>query len=431
MTTVIEVRDIEILGIVTFGSKESLAVGPTGNGIASIELTSTVGLVKTYTITYTNGTTTTFEVSDGVIGEDGNGIESIELVETAGLVKTYRITFTDATTFEYDVSDGVIGADGVGIESIVLTSTVGLIKTYTITFTDATTTTFDVSDGEDGSTPVITFVGTVIYVDGVAGPDLKGDPGDPGPNEVSTSTLTDITGLLAGDGTNVKQAVGAIDYMPAYNLNDFTEWASGDFVVGDKRYAKIEGPDDFFETQYFICIEDHTGTTGPRDGESDKWIMVCNFIEDERIQQVDGIVLSDGEGGVTAAVPAIDFMPAYDLNDFTEWATGQNYVVGDKKLYVVSVHTDKYIDCYFICIEDHASTTGPTEDDESKWILVSQDVYDVRLYSVTGIVTADGTGGVSAATQSDIEAILTGEVTSHTHPITDEIEFSLINAWRY
>ena len=39
--------------------------GATGNGIASITKTGTVGLVDTYTITYTNGTTTTFTVTNG------------------------------------------------------------------------------------------------------------------------------------------------------------------------------------------------------------------------------------------------------------------------------------------------------------------------------------------------------------------------------
>jgi len=43
--------------------------GDTGNGIASIVKTSTSGLVDTYTITYTNGTTTTYEVTNGEDGE--------------------------------------------------------------------------------------------------------------------------------------------------------------------------------------------------------------------------------------------------------------------------------------------------------------------------------------------------------------------------
>ena len=41
------------------------ATGATGNGIASIAKTSSVGLVDTYTITMTNGTTATFTVTNG------------------------------------------------------------------------------------------------------------------------------------------------------------------------------------------------------------------------------------------------------------------------------------------------------------------------------------------------------------------------------
>ena len=44
---------------------ETGATGATGNGIASIEKTGTSGLVDTYTVTYTNGTTTTFTVTNG------------------------------------------------------------------------------------------------------------------------------------------------------------------------------------------------------------------------------------------------------------------------------------------------------------------------------------------------------------------------------
>lgn len=43
--------------------------GETGNGISSIIKTSTSGLVDTYTITYTNGTTTTFDITNGEDGE--------------------------------------------------------------------------------------------------------------------------------------------------------------------------------------------------------------------------------------------------------------------------------------------------------------------------------------------------------------------------
>ena len=45
------------------------ATGATGNGIASITKTGTSGLVDTYTITYTDGTTTTFNITNGEDGE--------------------------------------------------------------------------------------------------------------------------------------------------------------------------------------------------------------------------------------------------------------------------------------------------------------------------------------------------------------------------
>ena len=41
------------------------ATGDTGNGIASIQKTLTVGKVDTYTIMFTNGTTSTFTVTNG------------------------------------------------------------------------------------------------------------------------------------------------------------------------------------------------------------------------------------------------------------------------------------------------------------------------------------------------------------------------------
>ena len=44
--------------------------GEDGRGIVSILKTATVGLVDTYTITYTDGTTSTFDVTNG---QDGTG----------------------------------------------------------------------------------------------------------------------------------------------------------------------------------------------------------------------------------------------------------------------------------------------------------------------------------------------------------------------
>ena len=55
--------------------------------------------------------------STGAVRTLGNGIVSIALVGTVGLLDTYRITFTDGNTYDYDVTNGADGQDGV-IQSV-------------------------------------------------------------------------------------------------------------------------------------------------------------------------------------------------------------------------------------------------------------------------------------------------------------------------
>ena len=151
--------------------------GDTGNGIESITLISTVGLDKTYRISYTNGDHFDYVVKDGAKGDTGNGIQSITLHGQSGLEKTYRITFTDSTTFDFTVTDGN------GIQNIVKTGTSGNVDTYTITYTNGTTSTYTVTNGNvssvAGKTGAVTLdaddVGyddTETYSNGTVGAEL-------------------------------------------------------------------------------------------------------------------------------------------------------------------------------------------------------------------------------------------------------------------
>ena len=85
--------------------------GQEGQSIKGIEKTSTSGLVDTYTITLTDGTTSTFSVTNG------KGIESISKTGTSGLVDTYTIRFNDGTTSTFTVTNGAKGDKGDGIPS--------------------------------------------------------------------------------------------------------------------------------------------------------------------------------------------------------------------------------------------------------------------------------------------------------------------------
>lgn len=90
--------------------------GATGNGIVSITKTGTVGLIDTYTITYTNGATDTFQVKNG---ENGSGSVSDVWVDDVSVVSggIARITSPTASvalsvvTFTLNENDGTATAD--------------------------------------------------------------------------------------------------------------------------------------------------------------------------------------------------------------------------------------------------------------------------------------------------------------------------------
>ena len=121
--------------------------GDTGNGIASVDKTSTSGLVDTYTVTFTNGNTTTFNVTNG------SNISTITKTSTSGLVDTYTVTLTNGNTTQFTVTNAksitsvtFTGNSGGGAQG-----TPGTYDTYTITFNTGDTTTFTVYNGANGA----------------------------------------------------------------------------------------------------------------------------------------------------------------------------------------------------------------------------------------------------------------------------------------
>ena len=92
--------------------------------------------------------------SKGDKGADGRGIASITLksgTHAAGTTDTYTITFTDGTTADFEVTNGADGAPGEnGVSPTITTSKSG--KVTTVTVTDATGEhSFEILDGKDGT----------------------------------------------------------------------------------------------------------------------------------------------------------------------------------------------------------------------------------------------------------------------------------------
>lgn len=157
------------------GSQETATMSGL-KGISSIAKTGSSGLIDTYTVTYTDGTTSTFTVTNGADGQPGTpGADGVTPVITvtatadalSSLTPSVNVTKTGtdaAPTFAMAFSglkgqqgdtgatgaDGADGADGVSPEVTITAITGG----HTVTITDADHPggqSFNVMDGQSGT----------------------------------------------------------------------------------------------------------------------------------------------------------------------------------------------------------------------------------------------------------------------------------------
>lgn len=119
----------------------------TFKSIDSISLSGTSGLIDTYTITFTDGSTSNYTVKNGA---DGKSITGITKTSTSGNVDHYDVDLSDGSTINgFDVTNGTDGTNGKSIANISLASTSGNVKNYDVYLDDGTKTPtgFSVSDG--------------------------------------------------------------------------------------------------------------------------------------------------------------------------------------------------------------------------------------------------------------------------------------------
>lgn len=121
--------------------------------VVSVNKTNTDGYIDTYTIYFSDNSSTNFTVTNGADGRTIT-IMSVDKISSEGLIDTYKITFSDETSHTFTVTNGEDG-EPITITSIEKTDSVGLIDTYEIVFSDGTKSTFNVTNGRDGNTPYI------------------------------------------------------------------------------------------------------------------------------------------------------------------------------------------------------------------------------------------------------------------------------------
>lgn len=128
-----------------------------GKEITGISKTGTQALVDTYAIAYNDGTSDSFSVTNG------RGITNIAKT-SSGLTDTYVISYSDGTSYSMEVDNGR------SISSITKTGQNVLVDTYTITYNDDTTHNFSVTNGRgivriDKQTTVLTDTYRIVYND--------------------------------------------------------------------------------------------------------------------------------------------------------------------------------------------------------------------------------------------------------------------------
>ena len=170
--------------------KGAVSYGQSSKSIVSVTKTSTSGLVDTYTILYTDGSSSSFDVTNGAQGVPGNDGASVGNISwtsnsggqsqgTAGTIDTYTVYDNNAnpqilgTFLVTNGSNGQNGQDGQDGETPTISIT-NITGGHNVAFIygsgDPRNKNFDILDGAqgaDGTTPNIGtngnwFIGSIL-----------------------------------------------------------------------------------------------------------------------------------------------------------------------------------------------------------------------------------------------------------------------------
>ncbi|MCQ2740411.1 MAG: DUF6273 domain-containing protein, partial [bacterium] len=217
--------------------------GNDGVSVVSIVKTNTEGLVDTYTITYSNNTTSTFTVTNGAQGQQGiqgepgeNGVTPTISINAQNHWVINGVDSGIAATGAQGPKgeQGLPGKDGVSIISILKTSSEGLVDTYTIYYSNETTSTFTITNGAKGDKGE----------QGEMGP--AGPKGDDATTYIPCKFLSYTGGVLYefffAKGTDAVYQ-GPVPYKPPVDFGNYTEYF--EFAYWDHSLKNITEPTIF------------------------------------------------------------------------------------------------------------------------------------------------------------------------------------------
>ena len=261
----------------------------------------------------------------GPTGATGNGIQSITKTGTSGLVDTYTILFTDGTTTTFTVTNGQDGSDGAdGVSPTVSTTAITGGTEVTITDSDGAHT-FDVMDGAQGSTGPQGPQGPQgeTGATGATGP--QGPAGQDGADgfspTVSTSAITGGTAVTITDAQgphtfDVMNGINGQDGAPGADGSDGSDGFSPVVTTSSITGGTEVTITDAIGPHVFDVMDGATGQTGPTgptgpsgaDGYSPTAVVT-------KTGSTVTITITDKNGTTTATVSDGDTGPVVALID--------------------------------------------------------------------------------------------------------------------
>lgn len=285
--------------------------GEDGVGIAKIEKTATNGLVDTYTITYTDDTTSTFTVTNGEDGSDGK--------DGADGAKGDKGDKGDTGAAG---SNGQDGKDGNGIKSAVLNAD----YTLTLTFDDDTTYTTPSIRGEQGEQGIQGVQGEqgeqgLQGIQGIQGE--QGVPGEKGDTGASGERGTGILKVTTAP-TSETSTVNSYSYKYKFTLSTVLSQAGvNEVLVGDViKYSYYEYGIGYVDSTYAYAYT-RTSVRGATGAEG--------------ASGSDGVSCTHSWNGTTLTVTSASGTSSADLKGDTGEAGADGYT----PVKGVDYHTDE------------------------------------------------------------------------------------------
>lgn len=404
--------------------------GATGVGIASVEKTGTAGLVDTYTITFDDGNSTTFDVTNGQDGADGaDGHSPVVTASKTGDTTTIYVDGTSVGTI-VDGQDGTNGQDG--HSPAVTASKAGKVTTVYVDGSSIATINDgnDGTNGQDGHSPVVTASKagkvTTVSVDGSSIATINdGDDGNTGATGERGGIIHRITANINGYTT----PVGDFTPVGRCKISDILAQSGADKVIVGDVLAKgtyLYGVGAVDSTYAYTTagnnLKGDTGETGVAkipsgavDGTSTSTAFTATISGITELKNGVCVFLKNGvvtsASGFTVNINNLGAKPVY--NNMAA-ASAETTIFNIKYTMLLVYDESRVAGGCWVCYRGYNSDTntiGYQIRTNSRTKPASDKGYKYRLW----FTSADGTKFVPANTSSSTNA--TASRTPNTTPI--------------